>query len=215
VVSGIGYDPWARQLVAADSSQPAVLEVGTLLHLRDGDNPHRWYNPADVQQVIRALAAAYSRIDPADRAYFARQTQRFVQVTLAPYHAEITAISRRYAGTAVGASESIFAMLAPSLGLRLVTPPTFLRAVSEGTDVSAADIATIDRQITHHRIAIYVYNSQNVTPEVQTQLSMARKARIPVVTITETLVPARSSYQAWQTRQLRGIAAALAAARRR
>jgi zinc/manganese transport system substrate-binding protein len=101
-------------------------------------------------------------------------------------------------------------MLAPALGLNLITPPTFLKAISEGTDVSAADKATIDDQIKTHQIKIYVYNSQNVTPDVQAQLSEVKAQHIPYTTITETLDPPRQSYQFWQTRQLEGIKAALA-----
>ena len=112
----------------------------------------------------------------------------------------------------VGASESIFAMVAPALGVNLITPPTFLRAISEGTEVSAADKETIDTQIKSHEIKIYVYNSQNVTPDVQAQLREVKAEHIPYATITETLVPASATYQAWQTRQLRGIEAALARA---
>ena len=120
----------------------------------------------------------------------------------------------KYSGTPVGASESIFALLAPSLGLKLITPPSFLRAISEGTDVTAADRETIDRQIAEHRIKIYVYNSQNVTPDVQAQLREVKAAHIPYATITETLAPADTTYQAWQTRQLLRIEAALATAAR-
>jgi zinc/manganese transport system substrate-binding protein len=101
-------------------------------------------------------------------------------------------------------------MLAPVLGLDLITPYSFLKAVSEGTDVSAGDKETIDDQISHHLIKIYVYNSQNVTPDVQAQLQEVQTAHIPSTTITETLQPAGSTYQAWQVRQLRGIEAALA-----
>jgi zinc/manganese transport system substrate-binding protein len=85
-----------------------------------------------------------------------------------------------------------------------------LKAISEGTDVSAADKATIDRQIKNHKIKIYVYNSQNVTPDVQAQLSEVKAAHIPSATITETLIPSGTTYQAWQTKQLLGIEAALA-----
>ena len=103
-------------------------------------------------------------------------------------------------------------MLAPSLGLDLITPPSFLKAISEGTDVSAADKETIDDQIKDHRIKIYVYNSQNVTPDVQAQLQEVKAEHIPYATITETLQPAGATYEAWQTRQLLGIEAALARA---
>jgi zinc/manganese transport system substrate-binding protein len=212
IENGIGYDPWVARLLGADGSQQTVLNVGDVVGVSDGANPHRWYNPADVQEVIRQIVADYGKLDPADKAYFARQRTRFVASGLRQYDSEINSIKAKYAGTPVGASESIFAMLAPSLGLKLITPQSFLKAISEGTEVSAADKLTIDNQIEHHLIKIYVYNSQNVTPDVQAQVSAAKAAHIPVATITETLAPPWDTYQAWQVRQLRGIAAALAMA---
>jgi zinc/manganese transport system substrate-binding protein len=158
------------------------------------------------------MTSDYERLDPSDSAYFGRQQRHFETVDLATYDATAAAIKAKYSGTPVGASESIFAMLAPSLGLDLITPPSFLKAISEGTDVSVADKETIDRQIRDHRIKIYVYNSQNVTPDVQTQLQEVKAEHIPYATITETLQPASATYQAWQTRQLLGIEAALARA---
>jgi zinc/manganese transport system substrate-binding protein len=213
IENGIGYDPWAARLIAADqSSAQKVLDVGTLLGVPAGGNPHRWYNPTDVRAVINAITAHYIKLDPADTTYFEQRRTYFTTVALRPYYALIAAIKAKYAGTPVGASESIFAMLAPALGLRLITPYSFLRAISEGTEVSAADKQTIDNQIKHHLIKIYVYNSQNVTPDVQTQVTAARAEHIPVTTITETLAPPTDTYQAWQVRQLNGIEAALAAA---
>jgi zinc/manganese transport system substrate-binding protein len=212
IENGIGYDPWMPRLLAAGSARPAVLDVGQLLGVPAGGNPHRWYNPADVRVVINRLTALYGRLDPRDRAYFQSRQRWFETVALRPYNDLIAEIRAKYAGTPVGASESIFAMLAPALGLRLITPYSFLRAISEGGEVTAADKATIDHQISHHLIAAYVYNSQNVTPDVQAQVAEARAAGIPVTTITETLVPPTSTYQAWQVRQLRSLLAALAAA---
>jgi zinc/manganese transport system substrate-binding protein len=214
IENGIGYDPWVPKLLAADETSPLVLNVGDRLGVPDGGNPHRWYDPGDVQTVINQIVADYQRLDPADRGYFTAQQARFDTVALRPYDLAIAAIRSQYAGTPVGASESIFALLAPSLDLKLITPPSFLRAISEGTDVTAADRETIDRQISEHRIKIYVYNSQNVTPDVQAQLREVKAARIPYATITETLAPAGTTYQAWQTRQLLRIEAALATAAR-
>jgi zinc/manganese transport system substrate-binding protein len=213
VENGIGYDPWVERLLSADGTSVVTLDVGTLLDVPAGSNPHRWYNPPDVQTVIRKLVADYQEIDPRDKAYFTRQATHFDTVGLEQYNTTIAAIKARYSGTPVGASESIFAMLAPSLGLDLITPPSFLRAISEGTDVSVADKETIDEQIRTHQIKMYVYNSQNVTPDVQAQLQEVRSEHIPVATITETLQPATASYQAWQTKQLLGMEAALARSR--
>jgi zinc/manganese transport system substrate-binding protein len=211
IENGVGYDPWAARMLATSSGQ-TVLDVGEVVGVPVGGNPHRWYNPADVQAVIATLVADFSRIDPADRAYFRAQAARFDHIALRRYHALISTIRSKYAGTPVGASESIFAMLAPALGLKLITPDSFLKAISEGTDVTAADKLTIDNQIRKHLIKIYVYNSQNITHDVQVQLAEAKAQHIPTATITETLVPPTSSYQAWQVRQLQGIEAALAKA---
>jgi zinc/manganese transport system substrate-binding protein len=213
IVNGIGYDPWAPKLLAADPGRRTVLTVGDVLGLKNGDNPHRWYNPTDVQTVINTMVTDLSRIDPADAGYFQSQRTQFNTVALKPYNDLLAQIKAQYSGTPVGASESIFAMLSPALGLNLITPPEFMKAISEGTDVSAADKATIDNQIKSHQIKVYVYNSQNSTPDIAAQVAEAKSVSIPTATITETLVPPTSTYEAWQTGQLQGILSALTQAR--
>src|SRR4051794_13995668 len=53
LVNGIGYDTWASKLAAANPSpNRVVLDVGQLLGVPDGGNPHRWYNPDDVTKVV-------------------------------------------------------------------------------------------------------------------------------------------------------------------
>lgn len=213
IVNGVGYDPWVPKLLAANPVRGRiVLTVGHLLGVPAGGNPHRWYDPADVEQVIAALTTGFQRLDPPDAGYFAAQRVDFVNHGLAEYHRLIAAIRTRYAGTAVGASESIFALLAPALGLDLKTPPAFLKAISEGSEPSAADKSTIDRQIRSHAIKVYVYNSQNATPDVRAQINAAEHEGIAVTTVTETPTPASTTFQDWQVRQLTALAAALAKA---
>jgi zinc/manganese transport system substrate-binding protein len=210
IVNGIGYDPWAAQLLAANPVKGRlVLTVGDLVGIKAGGNPHRWYSPRDVQQVISAIVADYEQLDPADAAYFRRQEAAFETKGLGAYKAEIAAIRRRFAGVRVGASESIFAPLAQALGLELVTPPSFLKAISEGGEPTAGGKTTIDRQIARREIDVWVENSQNATPDVQRLTDEARSKGIPVTTITETLSPASATFQAWQLAQLRALAAAL------
>lgn len=211
IVNGVGYDAWADRLLAT-SPGSTVINVGKLVGAKDGDNPHRWYNPTDVRTFITALTADLTKLRPAKAADFARGRANYETVGLKTYDGLIAAIKAKYAGTPVGASESILAMLTPALGLDLITPPSFLRAISEGSDVSAADKTTIDRQIATKQIKIYIYNSQNTTPDVQAQLSACRAKGIPTATVTETLSPAGDTYQQWQATQLRGIQAALAKA---
>jgi zinc/manganese transport system substrate-binding protein len=210
IVNGIGYDPWASQLLAANPVPGRiVLTVGSLLGLSEGDNPHRWYRPADVVTVANAIAADLKRLDPKDGAYFDRRRATFEITGLDRYHALIAQIRHRYAGVPVGASESIFALLAPALGLRLITPNSFMNATSEGTELTAQDIITAESQITAHRIKVWIYNSQNTTPEILHLNALARANRIPVATVTETLSPQSDSFEQWQVAQLQRIEQAL------
>jgi zinc/manganese transport system substrate-binding protein len=210
VENGIGYDPWAdRSLAASPNPERVVLDVGRLVNVPDGGNPHRWYSPADVEKVADTITADLKKLDPAGASYYDQQRQAFETTGLARYHQLITTIKNTYAGTPVGASESIVAPLAEALGLKLVTPPSFLKDISEGTDPSAADKATIDAQISGKQIKVYVFNSQNSTPDVSAQVDAAKKAGIPVSTVTETLAPASASFQDWQSAQLQSLADAL------
>ena len=210
IVNGIGYDAWASKLVATNpATGREVINVGKLVGAGADANPHRWYNPADVHAVVTAVAAALAKADPGDADYFAAQRQNYETSALAGYDALIARIKSQYAGTPVGTSESIFAMLAPALGLKVLTPSAFQRAISEGTDPTATDKATIDAQIKKHEIKVYVYNTQNATPDVRAQIAEAKAAGIPVTAITETIVPSSASFTTWQEAQLRALADAL------
>jgi zinc/manganese transport system substrate-binding protein len=210
IVNGIGYDTWASKLLAAEpASGRQVITVGDLLGLHEGDNPHRWYSPADVETVANAITADLRKLDPSSARYFDARRSAFETQGLAQYHAAIGAIRARYAGVPVGASESIFELVAPALGLHLITPPGYMKAISEGTDPTAADKQTIDQQIARRQIKVWVYNSQNSTPDIARLTKQAEAEHIPVTTITETLTPATDSYEQWQTAQLRRLQAAL------
>jgi len=213
IVNGIGYDDWAPKLLAASPlSGRITLTVGGLLGLRAGDNPHQWYSPANVTRVVAAISADLARLDPADAAYFRGRERAFETTALARYHALIAQIRARYRGVPVGYSESIFEPLGAALGLRLLTPYSFAKAVAEGTDVTAVDKQTVDRQAQQRLIKVWVFNSQNVTPDVQRVNQLARAAGVPIATVTETLSPASDSFQQWQVSELEGLARALARA---
>jgi zinc/manganese transport system substrate-binding protein len=210
VVNGLGYDRWASRLLAANPSSGRVeVDAGRVLGLDDGANPHQWYSPRSVRRMVGAIAAAYRHADPADASYFTARERAFESRALSRYDSLLARIRAHYAGTPVGYSESIFEPLGRALGLHLATPPGFAKSVAEGTDVSAADKTDAERQIARHQIAVWVYNSQNVTPEVEELTDLARSSGIPVVTVTETLSPEGATFQAWQSRQLERLAQAL------
>ncbi|MGI8802401.1 MAG: metal ABC transporter solute-binding protein, Zn/Mn family [Solirubrobacteraceae bacterium] len=210
IVTGVGYDGWAGQALAADpSGSRVVLDVGRLLGLTSGGNPHQWYSPAGVSRVVGQIVADYQRLDPADAAYFDERRRTFETEGLAEYDRLREAIRSRYRGVPVGYSESIFEPLGRDLGLDLATPAGFAKAIAEGAEVTAEDKRAVDAQADTKQIKVWIFNSQNVTPDVQRVTAIARSRGIPIATVTETLSPASSSFQEWQVAQLRALAAAL------
>jgi zinc/manganese transport system substrate-binding protein len=210
IVNGIGYDNWAPKLLGASPVDGrVVLNVGDLLGLQTGENPHQWYAPASVRRVIAQVVADYDKLDPGGAAYYAQREKAFETVSLARYDKLRTEIRMRYGGTPVGYSESIFRPLGEDLGLRLSTPYSFAKAVAEGTDVTAQDKRTVDEQAEGRQIKVWVFNSQNVTPDVQRVNELAKAAGIPIATVTETLDPAGETFEQWQVKELEGLRQAL------
>ncbi len=210
IVNGIGYDNWAPKLLAASPvGGRVVLNVGDLLGLKTGDNPHQWYSPASVQRVIGAIVADYDKLDPAGAKYFAEREHEFETVSLARYNELRAEINAKYAGTPVGYSESIFKPLGEDLHLKLMTPYSFAKAVAEGTDVTAEDKETVDEQAEEGKVKVWVFNSQNVTPDVERVNEIVKAKGIPIATVTETLDPAGDTFEQWQVGELEGLMKAL------
>ncbi|MSY59631.1 MAG: ABC transporter substrate-binding protein [Actinobacteria bacterium] len=211
ITNGAGYDPWATKLLDANPVKHRLtVEAASVVGVSTGSNPHLWYSPASVDRVASAITAALIDLDPTHRAAYAQQGRSFRSRSLHDYSATLASIRTTYAGARIGASESIVAPLAAALKLRVVTPAGLLRAVSEGADPSAKDVASAERQITEHQISVWIENIQNATPDVERLTTLARKSGIPVVSVTETPSPAGITFQAWQTAQLVALKTALA-----
>ncbi len=213
IVNGIGYDPWANDLLEANPSPGRkIINVGDVVGIKEGSNPHQWYSPRSVDRVIDAVTDALKQAAPPNAAYFDTQRQVFRAEKLKRYNDLRSQIKAQFDRTPIGATESIFAPMAEDLGLKVLTPLAFQDAIAEGADPTAADKATVDRQITGKQIKVLVYNSQNSTPDVSALLDRAKKAGIPVTTVTETPSPKGTPFQDWQANQLQSLAGALAQA---
>ena len=141
-----------------------VLNIGDLLGLEAGSNPHQWYSPRSVRRVIAAVSADLAKLDPDHRDVYVRRRQAYESTGLGEYNRLLAAIKRRFAGAPIGATESIVAPWAAGAGLDLVTPEKFVDAIAEGNEPTRSDKATVDEQIADRKIKVLVYNSQNATP---------------------------------------------------
>ncbi len=209
ILNGAGYDDWGKKLLDANSSSHRkVLNVADLLGKRAGDNPHFWYDAQYVVQVANAMTAAYKSIDRADSSYFDQQRTAFGHA-LEPYFVKIADIRDRYAGVAIGSTESIFFYMAALLGLNLISPPEFMDAVAEGNVPAAAAVVKFQNQVTKHQIKVLVYNNQTVTAVTTHIKQLAASNKIPLVGVSETLQPLTATFQDWQLSQLKQLETAL------
>ena len=213
VVNGAGYDPWTDDVLDANpADRRTVLDVGSLLGVPEGQNPHRWYFPSDVERVIAQIADDYQRLDPAGRAYYEDRRAQFESDALARYRALLDQIKTEFGGTPVATSETFFDGIALATGLDVRTPRGWREAIGEGTDPSAADRVTAEQQLRDRQVRVLAYNRQNATPDVASLVDVATRAGIPVVAFTES-PPEDVSFQDWQAGQLQALLDALRASR--
>ena len=208
IVNGANYDTWIEKLLKA-SPQPGrmVISVADILGKRAGDNPHLWYAPDAAPAVATAIAKDLSTADPAHSADYANRLKVFIG-SLEPMRLKIAAIGAKYAGVPVAATEPVFGYMAGALKLQ-VGNAHFQLAIMNGTEPSANDVATFERDLKYHKVRVLLYNKQASDKVVQRLVDLARAANIPVVGVTETAPPG-VSYQDWMIAQLNDLEKALA-----
>src|SRR6266550_4155706 len=158
----------------------------------------------DAINVIAAesyIEADLKALDPSDKAYFTAR-RKATDAAFAGIRAQLAQIRRTDAGRPVASTESIFVYLARYLGLRLISPPAFMNAVSEGNDPPAASVAEMTRQLSARQADVLVYNKQTATALTTSIRELAARNHIPVVGVTETIQPQGATFQKWFSGEL-------------
>jgi zinc/manganese transport system substrate-binding protein len=209
IENGAGYDDWIGRLAAASPDpRRRVLNIGAMLGVHPGGNPHLWYSPAYVTAAENRIEADLKALDPRDTAYFTAR-RAATDAAFAGVRAQLTRLRRDYAGEPVAATESIFSYLARYLGLKVISPPAFMDAVAEGNDPPAASVATFEQQLAQRAPRVLIYNEQTATALTTSMRELARAHHVPVVGVTETIQPPQLSYQQWLARELTALQRAL------
>ena len=208
IYNGADYDPWMTKLLrAAKPPDRRVIVVADLVHKKAGDNPHLWYDPANMAVAARALSAALIAADGAGKAGYEQRLQAFTD-SLGHLNAKVAAMRAKYAGTQVTATEPVFGYMATALGLKMRNE-RFQTSVMNSTEPRASDVAAFEGDLRKHLVRVFIYNSQASDPAAKRLLDIATKSGVPVIGVTET-EPAGQTYQAWMTAQLDALDAALA-----
>ena len=210
ILNGLGYDDFMQHLLGASpNASRVVINVEQLLGLGSDANAHVWYDPGTMPAVAASAEAALATLEPANAAYFAAREQAYL-ASLAPLAAKIAELKAKYSGAPVAFTEPVAGYLAKAIGLAVLTPEGFQRAVEDGTDPAPADVATERDLLTGKKVRVLLFNSQVITPLTTQIHDLAIANGIPVVGVAETLPPQYQTYQAWQLAQMNELEAALA-----
>ena len=208
-VNGAGYDTWMDHLLtAAPMRGRDTIVVATLVQAAPGANPHLWYNPLAMPRFAEALTAALCRHDPAGATAYSQNLKIFLAGT-AVLQTRIAALRGRFAGTPITATEPVFDDMAAALGLQMRNE-RFQRAIMNGTEPRASDVAAMDADLREHRVRVLLTNPQVTDAATARLLGIARESGIPLVPVMETLPPGQT-YVGWMLAQLAVLETALAA----
>ncbi len=208
IENGGGYDDWMDKLLSGSpSGRRVVVKAFDIAGNKLPDNEHVWYDIDNAQGIAQSVTQALQRISPADTPLFARNLQDFQQ-SLVKVRRKMAEIKARWNGTPIGLTETIFLYQAKPLGLVVLTPPGFQKAIAEGNDPPADTVVAAERQVKGKKIRALVCNEQTISPITSKLKEEAKSAGIPIVPVTETM-PSGMNYQDWMLSQLTALAQAL------
>jgi len=211
VRNGIGYDAWARQMMAASPDpRRKVVDVQDLLGLPESTpNPHLWYKPTTMPAVAKAVAADLADLDPAHAGYFVANEKRFVS-SLGLWYDAIARFKAAYRGTPVAVTEPVGDYMLQAAGCDILTPFSLQAAIMNGTDPSPQDVTIEDNLFTQHKVKVLVYNEQVTDALTASFLGLAGKEKIPVVGVYETMPVPGYDYQTWMLAEVNALHRAVA-----
>jgi zinc/manganese transport system substrate-binding protein len=207
ILNGADYDPWMDKLLAA-APRPGrlVINVAALTAAKAGGNPHLWYAPATMPRAAMALEAAFSKADPAHAGDYAARLKTTL-ASLARINERAAQLKTRFKGQAVTATEPVFGLMADALGLT-VRNQRFALAMMNDTEPSARDVAAFENDLKDRKVKALLYNKQVSQKMTLRLLDIAKKAKVPVVGVTETQ-PGDLSFQDWMLSELDAVDKAL------
>ncbi len=205
LANGIGYDGWMNKVVKSTGHAKLISVGEDVLGRRNGANEHLWYDVATMPKVAQYLAKQFGQRDPRHRTSYQKNAQRYVE-SLKPINHEVTklkAAAQKMPTRQVLVSEPVFDDALTTLGFK-VANVNFENAVEKGTDPSPRVIKQMQTDLKRKRVAFFVDNRQVSDKLVENMVTVAQRAGVPVLKVTETM-PAHVTYQQWMLNQYRQL----------
>ena len=211
IKNGDGYDNWIDQLLSAQpNTHRTVFTAADMANHKLPDNEHYWYGIDNVQTIAKAITTTLKKLDGTDASTFDSNLTTFLN-SLNTLQQKITGLKAKYSGTPVGLTETIYLYQTQPIGLNVLTPLEFEKAVAEGNDPPADTVTAANDQVTKKQIKVLIYNEQATEPITTNLQTAAKSLNIPIVPVTETMPPGKT-YQTWMMGQLNTLQQALATA---
>lgn len=192
ISNGLGYDDWMTKL--ADSNDIHMTKVGEeLMGLKQGDNPHIWYNLDMPKKYVNYIVKRSSKIDPKHASYFRKNGQTYLNKiqSIKQLAAKIDAKHAK----PVYVSEPVFDYALERCHFKIGNP-AFEEAVENETDPSAQVVHNMQESIKHKKISFFVNNVQASSSTVNGIVKLANQNQIPVLKVRETM-PNGTNYYHW------------------
>ena len=203
VYNGGGYDHWVDDVLAGDPEIDAV-DAYSLRATEQPANEHVFYDVGTAKAVAEQIAKRLAEIEPAHADDYRSAAAEFGRQADAIAESE-RAIGKAHPSGAVVATEPVAYYLLRNAGITDRTPPGFATAVEEGDDPAPADVAAMLDLINTHQVSVLLFNPQTETAATKQIEDAARRASLPVVTVTETL-PQGVDYLTWQRNTVHELA---------
>ncbi len=207
IYNGVDYDPWMDSLLKSLPQQSCIIQVATLMQVKDGDNPHLWYKPETFPKLARKLAAEIIRINPQQAKQINLNLQHFLR-DYSKVERQIAYIKQHYPATKVTATEPVFGYMAQALGFKMYGED-FQWKIMNGSEPGPRTIAAYQDLLQSKKVKLMFYNQQVISPLTTNLQRLARKNQIALVGVSETM-PAKISISNWLSAALSTIILALA-----
>lgn len=200
VANGLGYDSWMNKLAKSVNKKP-VLVGEDLMGLKNGDNPHIWYNLNMPTKYVDYLVKRLSKLDKKHAAYFKANGKKYL--------AKVDKIKKlvktdKSNKKPVFVSEPVFDYALKEAGYK-IGDKEFEEAIENGTDPSPRMINKMNTDIKEKKIAFFVNNTQASSSTVKSFVKLAKKNGVPVLNVRET-IPNHTTYLTWMKENYQNLA---------
>lgn len=179
-VSGLHLEGWMDRLIKASGypGAPVALSDGVKVRGMDEDgervlDPHAWNSAGNALQYVRNINAALDKADPAHAMAYDRNAQAYLaQLQALDDYARAQVQAVPPAQRKVLTSHDAFGYFGDAYGVTFLAPLGF----STENEASAADVATLIRQIRSEHVSAYFFEN-STDPRLVKQIAMASGAQ--------------------------------------